>query len=180
MKGLNESSLTSGISGADIDQSPDPHICVKHAITYDDITPTDSLTSAFCLTHLSLCSWYTRRDFSSRYFSTYALHIIRYTHERQPSCVEMKERRVCLTLWRCHSPGSWPGWTSQSDWSCCCEPSWHFQKPEKTINKSLSHSWGSLCWDPDIIIDYTDTPSLSSTNNVQQDPKNSLIQHWRH
>lgn len=26
-------------------------------------------------THLSLCSWYTRRDFSSRYFSTYALEI---------------------------------------------------------------------------------------------------------
>lgn len=38
-----------------------------------------------------------------------------------------------LTLWRCRSPGSWPGWIFRSGWSCCCAPSWRSQKPAEEI-----------------------------------------------
>lgn len=34
-----------------------------------------------------------------------------------------------LTLSRCRSPGSWPGWISQIGWNCCCGLFWRSQKP---------------------------------------------------
>lgn len=50
-----------------------------------------------------------------------------------------KTQSICfwsLTLSRCHSLGSSPGWICQSDWSCCCGPSSRFQMPEGEDEKT--------------------------------------------
>lgn len=122
--------------------------------THDDITP-----AGLCVpSHSPLVVLLVHQ---AGFLQQVLLHIRSADHQihtLERLCLDeiLDERRARLTLWRCHSPGSWPGWTSQSDWSCCCEPSWHSQKPEKTITninntpftqlrESMLRSWRYYC-----------------------------------